>query len=258
MTAVADSYRHGDMLARVSYKLKNELGMLGEALNNMAGTIQLNSEYREYAAEFANSMLKARDAGEFFRTVLKSLSVYTNSQIAAAYLFHEDTNTFEHFESIGLDVNAVRSFQADQYEGELGAALLTGAVQHVKNIPEDTKYAYKTVLGSIVPREMVTVPVKSEDQVIAVITLASLTSYSTQGLHFIERSTGTINARAAGVIANMKIKAFSELLENQNRELTAQKSELISQSAELTQQNRELETQKSQLREASQMKTVFL
>jgi signal transduction histidine kinase len=75
---------------------------------------------------------------------------------------------------------------------------------------------------------------------------------------FINRDARAMSARFSGINANMKIRGFSKMLEEQNQELKAQRSELLSQSTELIQQNTVLEEQKRQLNEASQLKTTFL
>ena len=67
-----------------------------------------------------------------------------------------------------------------------------------------------------------------------------------------------MSARIEGILAFRTIKEYKEVLEQQNRELDAQKGELVEQATELTQQNVELETQKNQLKEASMLKTSFL
>lgn len=58
--------------------------------------------------------------------------------------------------------------------------------------------------------------------------------------------------------AEVELKKHTEILTEQNIELSAQKTELSVQSRELTEQNTELELQKNQLNEANRLKTVFL
>jgi signal transduction histidine kinase/DNA-binding response OmpR family regulator len=178
--------------------------------------------------------------------------------MAAIYLLSDDKKTFDHFESIGLDDNARLSFDALNLEGEFGPLLASRKVQHIKDISEDTRFVFKTVAGRFIPHEIITIPVLSHQEVIAIISLASLNSYSHQSIQFIDSILDTLNARVEGIIANDKMLKISKMLEQQNRELETGKTELSAQSVELMGQNIELEIQKRQLDEASRLKTVFL
>ncbi|MDP2844270.1 MAG: response regulator, partial [Acetobacterium sp.] len=77
-------------------------------------------------------------------------------------------------------------------------------------------------------------------------------------IDFIEKTISTMSARIEGILAYRTIKAFSEKLEQQNRELDAQKNEMEEQSVELIHQNIELEMQKKELNNSNQLKTNFL
>ncbi|MHB1483851.1 MAG: diguanylate cyclase [Saccharofermentanales bacterium] len=54
LTAVTDEFKRGNMDVRSAYESKNELGMLSEAFNDMAGTVQSEMQYKE---KFANELL---------------------------------------------------------------------------------------------------------------------------------------------------------------------------------------------------------
>jgi signal transduction histidine kinase/DNA-binding response OmpR family regulator len=195
---------------------------------------------------------------EFFRETINALASHTGSQIAAVYMLSEDKKTFEHFESIGVDDNARQSFAADRFEGEFGAVQTQSKIQHIKNIPEDTRFVFHTVSGKFIPHEIITIPILTNNEVVAIISLASINQYSKEAIQLIDSIFVTLNARVEGIIAYHKMRLFSEKLEFQNRELETQKTELASQSAEVTEQNMELEMQKKQLSEANQLKTNFL
>jgi len=178
--------------------------------------------------------------------------------MAAVYLLGEDKTTYEHFESIGMDNTAGRSFDAESYEGEFGAALSSRKLQHIQDIPEDTRFTFIAVSGKLIPREIITIPILSGEKVIVLISLASINGYDNLTIELIENALNTLSARIEGILTFRKMKEFSKLLERQNRELDAQKSELSIQTEALIQQNAELEVQKNQLNEASRLKTNFL
>lgn len=258
LTDVAQRFHRGDMDVRSTFQSKNEIGELSSSFNALAASIQTNMDLNHKASSLARVMLSVEDAKEFFHATLNALSTYTGSQMAAIYLLSTDKKTFEHFESIGIDDNAKQSFKADCFEGEFGSAIYTREIQHIKNISEDTNFVFHTVSGKFIPREIITVPILSGNEVIAVISLATLSRFSNQAIDLVNSIIVTMSTRIEGILAYSTIKEFKEALEQQNRELDVQKTELTTQTAELMQQNIELEMQKKQLAEASRLKTNFL
>jgi signal transduction histidine kinase/DNA-binding response OmpR family regulator/HAMP domain-containing protein len=258
LTQATKRFHEGDLNARSSNTSKNEFGALSASFNKMVENIQLKTDLDEKFAALASLMLSEYDIKKFFQSTLNALAEYTSSQIAVIYLLSDNKKSFDHFESIGLDHNARQSFAADLFEGEFGAVLSTRKIQHLKNIPEDTRFIFHTVSCKLIPREIITIPILADNQVVAVISLASVSQYSHQTIQLADRILVTLCARIEGILSYHKMKEFSAALELQNRELETQKSELASQSVELIEQNTELEIQKNQLDEASRLKTNFL
>jgi signal transduction histidine kinase/CheY-like chemotaxis protein/CHASE3 domain sensor protein len=258
LTEANQRFHGGDMDARCGYESKNEVGELSASFNTLAQGIQATMSLNNKVVSLASLMLSKYEVKEFFQETINALASHTGSQMAAVYLLSDDKKTFEHFESIGIDDNARQSFAADRFEGEFGAVLSQSKIQHIKNISQDTRFVFHTVSGKFIPHEIITIPILTNNEVVAIISLASVNPYSEQSIKLIDSILVTLNARVEGIIAYHKMRLFSEKLEFQNRELEAQKSELASQSAELTEQNMELGMQKRQLSEANQLKTNFL
>jgi signal transduction histidine kinase/CheY-like chemotaxis protein/HAMP domain-containing protein len=258
ITNAAKRFHDGDLNARSSYALQNEFGVLSASFNTMVENIQFKTDLDEKWAAITSLMVSEYDIKKFFQVTLNALAASTGSQMAAIYLLSDDKKHFNHFESIGVDDNARKSFSADHFDGEFGTSLFSRKVHHIKNIPEETRFVFQTVSGRFIPREIITIPVLADNEVIAVISLATVSAYSQQSILLIDRILVMLCARAERILAYHKIQKFSASLEHQNSELQAQKAELSSQSAQLTEQNTELEMQKNHLNEASRLKTNFL
>jgi signal transduction histidine kinase/DNA-binding response OmpR family regulator len=258
LTEVADQFRQGKMDGRSRYVSANEFGTLAVAFNNMADTIQTEMQISANAAHLADVMLREEDVHVFCREMLKTLLEHTGSQMGAVYFLNEARTEFEHFDSIGLGASGHAAFSAVKLEGELGAALATRRIQRITDIPPDTHYAFASVSGDLLPREILTIPVLSDHTVSAVISLASVHPYDTSAIRLINDIWSVLTARMNGVLGFRKIKDMAERLEHQNRELEEQKRELAMQTDEVTNQNVELEMQKRQLDEANQLKSAFL
>ena len=258
LTDATRNFQEGDMNARSRYQSHNEFGLLSASFNTLADSIQANSDLDKKIAHISGLMLSEYDVRKFFRIALNALAAHTGSQMAAIYLLGADKKNFEHFESTGVNDNARQSFSADCFEGEFGSALSSRKVQHIKDIPEGTRFVFHTVSGTFIPHEIITLPIIADNEVIAIISLATVGRYGKQSVQLIDDILVTLSSRVEGIMAYQKMKEFSNKLEDQNRELKAQKVKLSSQAAELISQNSSLEMQKIELAEANRLKTSFL
>lgn len=237
-------FQSGDMNSRINYESKNEFGTLACSINSMASIIQSNAILNQQTIQISDKMMGENDAHEFFKKILNSLAEFSDAQIASVYLLSEDNKKFSHFESIGLAIEAKEEFLIDELEGEFGSVLLNKQIQYIKNIPSDTRFVFNTVGGKFLPREIITFPIQSNDQIIAIISLASINTFGDNVINLIENIADGLTARIESIMAENKVKEFM--------------TELEQQSAELIEQNTELEMQKEQLNEVSNLKSNFL
>jgi len=259
LTAAAEQFRSGDTGIRSSYNSLNEFGVLNAAFNAMADMVETQIKLNGQNEQLANVMLRETEARPFCRELIKALIEHTSSQIGAIYLLNHQNREFEHFDSIGLKHGTSHiSFSASLSEGEFGAALATGRMQRIVKIPEKSHFIFSTVSGELKPREIITIPISNGKETVAVISLASVRSYSDNSVRLLERVLSTMSARVNGVLVFRQVQELAEQLQHQNRELETQKQELAAQTDELTEMNVELEMQKKQLGESSRLKSVFL
>ena len=258
LTAVADEYRNGNYSIRSDYRSKNEIGILASSFNNMALTVQNDILLKENAAWVAQIMMNENELRPFCKGLINALLNKTESQIAAIYLLNKNTGKFEHFESIGLSADKIRDFSALSSEGEFGIALNEKNICRITNIPDDTLLIFSAVAGTFKPCEIITIPIIEKNEVIAVISLASLKIYSELAVRLLYDIQVVITARLLGVMNFQKIKDFSAVLDMQNKELDQKSKELVMQSDELKEYNIELELQKKQLDESNNLKSAFL
>ncbi|MCX6206969.1 MAG: response regulator [Bacteroidetes bacterium] len=258
MANTTERFKNGDLSARNSYKQMNEFGHLADSINLFADKIQASSEMSTKVIQISEQLLSKYEAKEFFHDTLNTLLSFTNSQMTAVYLIDNEKQNFNHFDSIGVDDNARKSFSAINSEGEFGAAISTKEIQHLKNISENTRFQFYSFCGKIIPKEIITIPILANNEIIAIISLASINGYTQNDLQLIKSIYPILCTRIEGIIAYHAIQTFSESLELQNQELSVQKTELAAQSSDLRSQNTILEIQKNQLNEVSRLKTNFL
>jgi signal transduction histidine kinase/DNA-binding response OmpR family regulator/HAMP domain-containing protein len=258
LTYVTKQFSEGNRFVRSKYVSKNEFGMLAKGFNEMANVIESELELSTKSASLSAIMLKEEDPKKFCYEILKNLLELTESNLGAVYLLNNDTNAFEIFAAIGVDADKCKIFDPQSYEGEFGLAIASGQMQHIKSIPADSCFVFSTVVGTFVPREIVTIPILTKDEVVAIISITSVKSYSSESLKLFKSIISVLSARMNGILTYRKLIDVYGDLKVQNTELESQKSELQEMAYELSEQNTELEMQKRQLDEVNRLKSSFL
>jgi signal transduction histidine kinase/CheY-like chemotaxis protein/HAMP domain-containing protein len=258
LTTATKSIVEGRLDTRIGNESPNELGELSRAFDNMAKTIQREMGNKEKAALISSVMFRHGSLRPFCQELLKNLLEMTESQICAVYLLDETNSRFECYESIGTKQKSLSSFSIAGKEGEFGAAIASKKIQHITDIPSDAEMVFSAVSGEFKVKEIITIPIIKGTDVVAILSLASIKSFSTDTIQLITSLVNEITASLNAVMASHRILEFSQKLQSTNAELEQQARELDMQANELTEQNTELEIQKRQLDEASRLKTDFL
>ncbi len=258
LTEATRRFHDGDMSARSSYQSGNEFGRLSDSFNILAEKIQVKTGLDQKVSGLANILMSEDEAKKFFQALLSTLSKLTSSQMAAVYFLSDNNNSFDYFESVGLSSRAKQSFSARLFEGEFGAALSEKRIIHISQIPDETRFSFPVVSGQFRPSEIINIPILQFNEVVAVISLASLHGFSGESLQLLQEVWLMITARINGVLAFKKSIEFLGKLDMQNKELAQQSKEMVQQADELKEYNIELEIQKKQLNESNQLKSAFL
>ncbi len=258
LTNATEAINRGRLDTRIRSMSPNELGELSRAFDAMSETIQREIENKEKAARISAVMFSHGTLRTFCKELLKNLLEMTASQIGAIYFLDDTKSRFERYESLGANQDSLRSFSVIEREGEFGAVLASKKMQHVTNIPSDAQVVFPTVSGDYKAKEIVTIPIAQGDEIISVISLASIKRYSMDSIQLVSTLVNEITASLNAVMSSQRILEFSQKLQATNAELEQQARELEMQADELAEQNAELEMQKKQLDEASRLKTNFL
>jgi signal transduction histidine kinase/CheY-like chemotaxis protein/HAMP domain-containing protein len=258
LTRITDEYRHGNFSLRSNYHSTNEIGKLADAFNNMAGSVQQELTMKRNSAAIAQLLINENELKPFCVELLKSLQNYTQAQVAAIYFPNETKTQFDHFESIGLNTGNHKSFSAVAFEGEFGKVLTTKKLELITDIPDDTTFSFAAVTGSFKPHEIITFPIIKENSILAIISLASLTTFPADSVKLLNEIQIMLTARLHGVLAFQEITDISNKLDQQNHELDLKSKELVMQSDELKEYNIELKMQKKQVEDANHFKSAFL
>ena len=106
----------------------------------------------------------------------------TNANMSTFYILNEVSAKYEPYASIGANPEMLKPFNANKPEGEFGNALSTKKIFHLKNIPQDTIFKFKTVAGEAIPKEIISIPIIVEDHVVALISLVHIQGFGSRML----------------------------------------------------------------------------
>ncbi len=273
---IAAQVSAGDYKVRISDVEKDSLGKLGASLNKMAAGLETSFEdlkKREWMknglALVNEQMIGEKEINTLSKNVINSLANYTSSIAAAIYVC--ENSMFQLTASLGLDDKLKKSF--NNGEGLVGKCADEKKMLHLSNLPQnDIVVSYAT--GNIKPENLVLFAAIWENDVKAIVELASIEPYSNEAIEFFETIASNIGLSIESAKQNAKLQlllsetqAQSEELQMQQHELEhlnadletqAQKlqvseEELKVQQEELLQANQELEERSSMLEEKNQM-----
>jgi signal transduction histidine kinase/HAMP domain-containing protein len=265
LTRVSNALRRGDLTARSSLQLSNELGQLADSFNVMGEALSSQMEVRAKSATICDCLTSSPDLSVASQSLIEELIEITDSILAVFYVRDADEKLFKHGASIGANAELMSPFDASILEGGLGKALSSKQICRVFDIPEDTRFLSRTASGTIMPKEILSIPLVVEEKVLAVVCLASIKPYSKVNLEALEQAWPSLNVAMANLSANRKSFELAQQLSSRNQELEAQTCELKAQAGELTAQAvelkaqaAELEAQRFQVQEADRLKSEFL
>ncbi|MCF8380895.1 MAG: response regulator [Bacteroidales bacterium] len=272
MNVATQKIKSGDYKARVKVSYSDELGSLANSVNEMAASIESNSNIQKAVVDISYNMIKLSSMKEFASGLLKQLIKITEANMAAFYILNESNSQFEHFNSIGSNEKLMRSFSSVNPEGEFGYVISKKEIVYLQDIPDDTQFHFKTTAGDFVPKEIITIPVLVDNAVVAVVSLVNIHKFQKEIFQIILQSWTSINSSYANLLANERTRVLAEGLSRSNQRLEAQSEELQEQAEELQEQthelqrnaedlqtqNLELEAQRNQVEEANRLKSEFL
>ena len=258
MSKVAEKIQKGNFSIRNNIITKDELSILALSFNKMANSMESRINVEEGISELNKIMIFSNKLSNFSNELIKKLLEKTNSNLGVFYLLNEAGDKFEHLTSIGANPELFEKFDAKNCEAGLGQAIAKKEIFHEKDIPKDTIYKYRTIAGTAICREIITIPVLVNDKVIAIISLASINKYSDECLAIVNQIRIGINIAFSNIIANEKTRHLLDEINIKNDELQIQAEELKASNEELKFQAEEIKAQKHMVEEATKLKSEFL
>ncbi|MGY8668302.1 HAMP domain-containing protein [Bradyrhizobium sp. UFLA05-109] len=246
---VATAVTKGDLTRSIQVDARGEVAELKDNINTMITNLRLTTDVnteqdwlKTNLAKFTNMLQGQRDLTTVGRLLLSELSPLVNAHTGVIYqIENEDSPQLRLLASYAGD-GAYPYPQVLQFgDGLAGQCALDKRPRVVADIPADVVPINSALLRAV-PKNLVVLPVLFESQVKAVIELASLASFTTSQMTFLEQLTDSIGIVLNSIEATMQ----TEGLLKQSQQLAG---ELQAQQRELQQTNEQLELKAQQLAE---------
>ena len=289
ISEVASAVTKGDLTRTIRVEAKGEVEALKDTINqmiaNLRATTLRNQEtdwLKSNLAKFTQMLQGQKDLNAVTTRILSELAQVVNAHYGAFYILKlEDKNphaTLALYAGYAYkeEKNIVREFRIG--EGLVGQCALEKERILLTNVPSNY-IKINSGLGKAKPSNLIILPVLFENNVKAVIELASLDTFSQTHLDFLSQLTESIgivlntieaNTRTEGLLTQSQslaseLKIQQEELRRTNDELqdkalllVKQKEEVEAKNKEVEEARRSLEEKAEQLQLTSKYKSEFL
>ncbi len=265
MAEVSKKIQEGDITARNRIFTSDELGFLAKSFNNMTESLERQMRIHRAVTNITESMVAAAEIVSFRKILLEKLIEITVSDYGVYYVKREESDIFDHLYSIGITADLLEPYDASFFEGEFGKSFRSKKISRVRGIDKNTVFQFKTFTGSVMPKEIITIPIVVNDTVRGMIALACVRPYSQVVPEILDKVWIGMNIAFSNLVANEKTRALARELKDKNQELETQTEQLLSHTYELRQQSKvlqkqniELEIKRHEVEEANNLKNQFL
>jgi CheY-like chemotaxis protein/signal transduction histidine kinase/HAMP domain-containing protein len=246
---VATAVTKGDLTRSIQVDARGEVAELKDNINTMIDNLRLTTDrnteqdwLKTNLAKFTNMLQGQRDLTTVGQLLLSELTTLVNAQLGVIYQVTSDDmpslQLLSAYADDGLNGHPERLSIGQGLVGQCAAdkrrMLISEMPTHAVPIG--------SALFKAVPRSIVVLPVLFENQVKAVIELASLSEFTALQMMFLEQLTTSIGIVLNSIEATMQ----TEGLLKQSQQLAG---ELQAQQRELQQTNDQLEQKAQQLAE---------
>ena len=258
---VSTAVTQGDLSRTIAVEAQGEVEELKDNINQMIANLRgtTAAERRAGLAELEPRAVRRllqgqRDLGAVSRLIMSELTPLVDAQHGAFFMLAGEGDEAE------LNLLATYGYKQRKTVSnrfKVGEALVGQAALERKPIlvtqPPDDYIKVTSGLGEAAPANIVVLPVLFEDQVMAVIELASFQRSAEVQQTFLEQLSETIGVVLNTIAATMRTEELLEQSQSLARELQSQSEELQAQQEELQQTNKELEEQAASLKASEEL-----
>ncbi|WP_127127299.1 HAMP domain-containing protein [Pseudoflavitalea rhizosphaerae] len=264
---VASAVTKGDLTRTIRVEAKGEVESLKDTINqmisNLRETTQRNRDQdwlKSNLAQFGQMLQGQRDLKTVAQRILSELAQVVQAHYGAFYILKQDEETDE----LRLHLFAAYGYKSDKNiptefgigEGLVGQVAFEKERIILSNVPANY-IKISSALGKTKPANLIILPALFENNVKAVIELASLETFSSTHLDFLSQLTESIGIVLNTIEANsrteellMQSQSLAGELKIQQEELRRTNDELQDKALLLVKQKNEVEAKNREVEEA--------
>jgi HAMP domain-containing protein/CheY-like chemotaxis protein/signal transduction histidine kinase len=260
---VATAVTKGDLTRSIQVDASGEVAELKDNINTMIDNLRLTTDrnteqdwLKTNLARFTGMLQGQRELTTVGRTLLSELAPLVNAQQGVLYQMDADMPNSMTLLSSFADPAGGHQETVRVGEGLIGQCALEKRRMLISDLPSTT-VPIRSGLFEAAPRNVIVLPILFEDRVKAVIELASLNSFTTSHLAFLEQLTSSIGIVLNSIEATMQteglLKQSQQLaseLQTQQRELQQTNEQLAQKATQLAEQNAEVERKNQEIEQA--------
>ncbi len=261
---VATAVTQGDLTRSIQVEARGEVAELKDNINTMINNLRLTTDrnneqdwLKTNLARLTGMLQGQRDLSTVGRMLLAELTPLVNAQQGVIYQMESEEQPrlklLSAFADDGQDGH--REYLA-LGEGLLGQCAVEKGRMLIADLPPNT-VPIRSGLFQTIPRNIIVLPVLFEDQVKAVIELATLSAFTASHLAFLEQLTASIGIVLNSIEATMQteglLKQSQQLaaeLQTQQKELQQTNEQLAQKAQQLAEQNVEVERKNQEIEQA--------
>jgi CheY-like chemotaxis protein/signal transduction histidine kinase/HAMP domain-containing protein len=261
---VATAVTKGDLTRSIQVEASGEVAELKDNINTMIDNLRLTTDrnteqdwLKTNLARFTGMLQGQRDLATVGRTLLSELAPLVNAQQGVIYQMEtEGSSSLKLLSAFADDGRDGHRQHLQVGEGLIGQCAVEKRRMLITDLPSHT-VPIRSGLVQAVPRNVIVLPVLFEDQVKAVMELASLSTFTASQLAFLEQLTASIGIVLNSIEATMQteglLKQSQQLaaeLQTQQKELQQTNEQLAQKAQQLAEQNVEVERTNQEIEQA--------
>ncbi|NHC42483.1 response regulator [Bacillus sp. MM2020_1] len=247
-----------DTLPRIEITTKGELSDIAVAFNKMANALEKHSrnekQLKEEAEELSWLNTKIAEIATLYPVVenVEMLASMLITKLVPMVGASHGIFYLKEVEKSDQYLTRMSSFNSSAFEQErkqfrigeglIGQCALSKRPIHLNQVPDDY-LKIGSGLGEASPKTIIILPVLFEDQVLAVIEMASFETLTPLQIKLLEEVNNNLGIKINSIINHMKVEKLLQESQALTEELQAQSEELQMQQEELRSTNEKLEEQ---------------
>ncbi|HZD50400.1 MAG TPA: response regulator, partial [Silvibacterium sp.] len=260
---VATAVTKGDLTRSIQVEARGEVAELKDNINTMINNLRLTTErnteqdwLKTNLARFTGMLQGQRDLTTVGRMLLSELAPLVNAQQGLIYQMDSEASATLALLSAYASTPDGHLERIAIGEGLIGQCATEKKRMLIADLPPNT-IPIRSGLFEAVPQNVIVLPVLFEDQVKAVIELATLSSFTASHLAFLEQLTASIGIVLNSIEATMQTEALLKQsqqlateLQSQQKELQQTNEQLAQKAQQLAEQNVEVERKNQEIEQA--------